>query len=54
MALIPIYNTPTDGGNIGMSRSDDRLVAHGNNKFSLIDLNNLHTIVLQEFVHQIE
>ena len=31
MALIPICNTPTDGGNIGVSRSDDCSIAHGYN-----------------------
>ena len=29
MALIPICNTPTDGGNIEVSRNNDCSIAHG-------------------------
>ena len=29
MALIPTCNTPNDGGNIEVSRSDDCSIAHG-------------------------
>ena len=37
MALIPICNTPTDGGNIEVSRKNEYTIAHGNQ--ILIEIN---------------